>query len=773
MGVSSPTMSRSARDVTPGSLRRNTSSRAASPTESLSEEMSGNEAGNLQRVATDNAGQAAIIMRKKLPWLDTATTRPGVTATKAQPIANPPKNTPKILPTSTDRQRPAYHNVSNSQQQIRPKQIESSYVSSDYSAGTLSDADTLPTNLPRKDPASYEKLVDTVFEPGGRTPVLHPGARRAAKTELNTSRKVSTRAETVSDDMGDGTKTLKPNPSPYRNMPKPQVDETRPRRCKSCETEAPSDDGSSPRALRHTNQDIAAVERRFSPRSHADRTKPASRPVLLPATSSSSSHVDADSGVQRKQSQTEAVDVSRSSGSLNRAVTGLENLMEEALNVARDAVKTGRSEAVAGVLNDATMALRQANSVQSNMHERRSLTTYDSQHVSESDSESDSSHRRGHKVSAETLPTVYTKSTKSRQQIRANDRHSQPSFQGGRNARRDRAAYSDDNSISHTPPRLYQPASAESIVRDFAYNEQKSRRKPSLRTPYGAAASFYHDQGESIALQPGVRQSIPGYDKLLPALPAQAYQPAQPAASHHPAFLNSGKHERVHRAHQSRRDNTDRIVLAAQESDVDPLAQRPIQRKGTGPLPALPAELRHKLDQRQEDHAPAEHPHHAHRPSFMQSSYYRNDEKPSLSREAQWEQSPNSEEPVGKPTSNAVCRVADIACRHHLSLREGEKFSLAKHHKRQPIAPLIACLNTIFIGLIAGIYAGEVPRIQYQLADQSHWVNFGNMLLFFSLGLATLIFWPLPLLHGRRPYTLLALGLMLPLHLPQALTVAS
>lgn len=45
--------------------------------------------------------------------------------------------------------------------------------------------------------------------------------------------------------------------------------------------------------------------------------------------------------------------------------------------------------------------------------------------------------------------------------------------------------------------------------------------------------------------------------------------------------------------------------------------------------------------------------------------------------------------------------------------------------------------------------------------------------LFAGLGLTTLIFWPLPLLHGRKPYTLMAFALMLPLQFPQALAVST
>ena len=82
-------------------------------------------------------------------------------------------------------------------------------------------------------------------------------------------------------------------------------------------------------------------------------------------------------------------------------------------------------------------------------------------------------------------------------------------------------------------------------------------------------------------------------------------------------------------------------------------------------------------------------------------------------------------------------------------------------------------MNTVLIGLIVGIYAGEVPKIQYQIADINHYVILGNVLLYIGLGVTTLIFWPLPLLHGRKPYILLSLALTLPLQFPQAVAVQS
>lgn len=44
--------------------------------------------------------------------------------------------------------------------------------------------------------------------------------------------------------------------------------------------------------------------------------------------------------------------------------------------------------------------------------------------------------------------------------------------------------------------------------------------------------------------------------------------------------------------------------------------------------------------------------------------------------------------------------------------------------------------------------------------------------MFIALGLSTLFTWPLPLLHGRKPYVLVSLALTLPLQFPQALAVS-
>ena len=74
--------------------------------------------------------------------------------------------------------------------------------------------------------------------------------------------------------------------------------------------------------------------------------------------------------------------------------------------------------------------------------------------------------------------------------------------------------------------------------------------------------------------------------------------------------------------------------------------------------------------------------------------------------------------------------------------------------------------------MLIGIYAGEVPAIQYRIADFGHYAILGNVVLYCGLAISTLIFWPLPLLHGRKPYTLMGLALTFGLQIPQGISVA-
>ncbi|KAH6609513.1 major facilitator superfamily transporter [Trichoderma cornu-damae] len=120
--------------------------------------------------------------------------------------------------------------------------------------------------------------------------------------------------------------------------------------------------------------------------------------------------------------------------------------------------------------------------------------------------------------------------------------------------------------------------------------------------------------------------------------------------------------------------------------------------------------------------------------------------------------------------------------RSHVSLRGAQGFSLAKSRKRQPTArdwspvrkrfvATVACVSTALVGVILGIYAGLVPSIQYYIIDQSHATVHGNTGCFLGLAIPTFFLWPLPLLHGRKPYITASLVLAMPLLFPQALAV--
>lgn len=124
--------------------------------------------------------------------------------------------------------------------------------------------------------------------------------------------------------------------------------------------------------------------------------------------------------------------------------------------------------------------------------------------------------------------------------------------------------------------------------------------------------------------------------------------------------------------------------------------------------------------------------------------------------------------------------------KNHVSLNEHHHkgFSLARSRKRQSIArdwspgrkrfvASVACFSTALIGILVGIYAGETPAIQYYIVDFHHYTVLGNVFFFIGLAIPTFFFWPLPLLHGRKPYILGSMSLAMPLLFPQALAVGS
>ena len=121
--------------------------------------------------------------------------------------------------------------------------------------------------------------------------------------------------------------------------------------------------------------------------------------------------------------------------------------------------------------------------------------------------------------------------------------------------------------------------------------------------------------------------------------------------------------------------------------------------------------------------------------------------------------------------------------RHHYSIKGHYRFNLGKSGKRAKIArdwslskkrlvASMACANISVVGLVLGIYAGEVPALQYAIIDTNHYAILGNFFFFVGLAIPTLFLYALPILQGRKPYTLASLAITLPLQTPPAIIVS-
>ena len=135
--------------------------------------------------------------------------------------------------------------------------------------------------------------------------------------------------------------------------------------------------------------------------------------------------------------------------------------------------------------------------------------------------------------------------------------------------------------------------------------------------------------------------------------------------------------------------------------------------------------------------------------------------------------------------THPIIRKVDLRSCRHVDIHEAmENIDLHESCNHQPIArdwpdsrkrftATVACINTACLGIIIGIYAGEVPAIQYVIVDFHHYTILGNVFLYLGLVIPTLLLWPLPLLHGRKPYTIGALCIALCLQVPQGVAVSA
>ncbi|KAI0205831.1 hypothetical protein F4808DRAFT_180245 [Astrocystis sublimbata] len=138
------------------------------------------------------------------------------------------------------------------------------------------------------------------------------------------------------------------------------------------------------------------------------------------------------------------------------------------------------------------------------------------------------------------------------------------------------------------------------------------------------------------------------------------------------------------------------------------------------------------------------------------------------------------------PTQHAhELKNVSLRNKSHVSIGEGQPFSFKKSARRQPtiardwsparkrFVAAVACTSTALVGVLVGIYAGLVPSIQYYIADFHHYAILGNVGFYLGMAVPSLICWPLPLLHGRKPYTVGGLCIAMPLLFPQALAIST
>lgn len=388
--------------------------------------------------------------------------------------------------------------------------------------------------------------------------------------------------------------------------------------------------------------------------------------------------------------------------SLARAVTGLEDLMQEALTVARDAADQDRSEDVAQILNEATTALRRASTVHGVMAEP--LAVSESGFSSDtSDSESDMSSLHSRQASVETEPTILTRSAQSSRQpviVAPYKRDGGlPAPQAAVIEMSGHRLSSPDDSISHTPPRLYHPQSADSIAIDWAY----AKKKPTRRA---------HTDSSSES-----NRIVPIFLRDL----------------ENPATVRALTHESINRVTRSGPTTHDKAADGRERANRFSDEREPRKLRRLEPVPTDTIPVRVSSRSRSYDRLPDEKPRwrKGHKP-LTESSFYHVPESNRESKRSRYEE-PTEPDRQGNRSKRDRYSEAPIPItqgyslkhprRHHISLREHQPFSLGRHHKRQPIArewnttrkritAMIACINTAFVGLIAGIYVSLHAALQ-------------------------------------------------------------
>jgi hypothetical protein len=354
------------------------------------------------------------------------------------------------------------------------RSLSGRYTPSTYDSTPPSERN-MPSSLPRKDPASYERLI-RMSPPGVPFKIAAPRV-----LEINDS-SVSTKAASPA-----------PEKSPtWPMVPLSELELDVPIRVSSLGT-------SRPRSRSQSQvSDPSNMER------YNDGTL-SRKPTVRAAVTFRSPDVS-----PKTQSPPSSSSTDKERKNLERAVTGLHNLMEEALTVAQDAAHNNRTEEVAQILDEAKIALRKSSTVHGQLTSPLRIDdsettdeyfTSDGDYSQGSDSDADiesnvSSLQPKVKASNDTIPTAYTKSKSGLSLTMIPPRYSapvrgpsivhpivSPPFEkdGTRPTSQQAAAVwpssSESFSMTQTPPQMYSKPSKDSAVQDWAYARRQSTRR--------------------------------------------------------------------------------------------------------------------------------------------------------------------------------------------------------------------------------------------------------------------------------------------------------
>lgn len=369
---------------------------------------------------------------------------------------------------------------------VSKKASQGQYTPSKYDSTPPSERD-MPTTLPRKDPASYERLLKIPQHP---SPVV---ASRTIYFDAPTT--------IANPDVPE------PSKSPtWPMVPLSELEIGVPIRVSSLGATQSlsrlSSQASAPSNMGRYND--GTLSRKPTVRTSVTFQSP----DVSPKTQSPPSSSSPDNETRK----------------LEKAVTGLQNLMEEALTVAKDAAHNNRTEDVAQILDEAKLALRKASTVHGYMTsplriEDSSDECYSSDdYVQDSGSDSDadvesivSSIQPIGKPSSDTIPTAYTKSksglslkpaltTAANKPLALRDPRRPQAFRSSIPIRNEsivqpvisppftvdgkrpssqeasmEPSSSGSFSMTQTPPRMY-PNSIASAARDWAYTKPPPTR---------------------------------------------------------------------------------------------------------------------------------------------------------------------------------------------------------------------------------------------------------------------------------------------------------